>query len=167
MQLSTLRVLFSILSSILMTPTLLLAEDTIESVAKDIHPLFLSSHWGVHVIDSDNKQVLYTHNGSQLFIPASVTKLFSTAAALEILGPSHLFYTHVKASVLPDKEGVIKGNLYLVGGGDPSLTSEGLHELAKRVYNAGIRTILGKVIIDDALFNGCSLPIHGEWEDLP
>ena len=62
---------------------------------------------------------------------------------------------------------MIKGNLYLVGGGDPSLTSEGLHELAKRVYKAGIRAIFGKVILDDTLFNGCSLPIHGEWEDLP
>ncbi len=139
----------------------------LESMAKEIHPLFSSSHWGMHVVDSDTKQVLYTHNASQLFIPASVAKLFTTAAALEILGPSHLFYTRVKASVLPGKDGVVEGKLYLVGGGDPSLTSEGLYELAKRVHEAGVRKIFGEVIVDDTLFDGCSLPIHGEWEDLP
>ena len=78
-----------LLSCLLIISTLLASEEmNLESMAKEIHPLFSSSHWGMHVVDSDTKQVLYTHNASQLFIPASVAKLFTTAAALEILGPS-------------------------------------------------------------------------------
>lgn len=134
--------------------------------AEEPHPLLSSSHWGAYVIDADSEEEVYSHNASQLFIPASITKLFTTAVALEVLGPSHLFYTQVKASALPDEDGLLRGNLYLVGGGDPSLTSEGLRELARRVSEAGVRTVFGKILIDDSLFNGTSLPIHGEWEDL-
>jgi len=139
----------------------------LEATARGIHPLFSSAHWGMHVIDADSKQVLYTHNASRLFVPASVAKLFTTAAALEVLGPSHRFHTRVRAAAVPDHAGVVKGDFYLVGGGDPSLTSEGLRELAKRAYEAGVRTVCGDVIVDDTLFDGCSLPTHGQWEDLP
>lgn len=143
------------------------ASRNLQEIAKEVHPLFLTAHWGMHVVDLENRQMLYTHNAAQLFVPASVTKLFTTAAALEVLGPSHLFHTRVKASALPDNEGIIRGNIYLAGGGDPSLTSQGLNDLAARVHEAGVRTILGEVLVDDSLFEGSSLPTHAEWEDLP
>lgn len=155
-----------IFSGLFLFSTLLATEQTpIKTIAQDLHPLFASAHWGVHVIDAKTQEVLYTHRASDLFIPASVTKLFTTSAALEALSPSYLFYTRIKAVHLPDSEGLLKGNLYLVGGGDPSLTSEGLQDLAKRVYAAGVRVISGAVVVDDALFDA-ALPIHAEYEDL-
>lgn len=130
------------------------------------HPLFSSSHWGMHIIDAKSKKVLYSYNSARLFIPASITKLVTAASALEILSPSYTFTTIIKSSAPPDGEGVINGNLYLVGGGDPTLNTQVLKELAVRVYDKGVRSISGKLIADDSLFDGVSLPEHGEWQDL-
>lgn len=130
------------------------------------HPLFSSAHWGMHLIDAESKEVLYSHNASQLFVPASVSKLFTSANALVTLGPSYRFDTVVKTSACQDPQGNIPGDVYLVGGLDPTLNSQGLKELAQQLRDRGITCIHGKVFADDCLCNGSSLPVHTEWEDL-
>ena len=89
---------------------------------EDLHPLFSSTHWGAYVVEKDSKTVIFSHHANRFFIPASLTKLFTAAKALQILGPEHRFSTVVKSSIEP-QEGKIQGNLYLVGGADPFLTS--------------------------------------------
>lgn len=128
--------------------------------------LFPNAHWGMYVIDAETKEVLSSYQADQLYIPASITKLFTAASALQTLGSKHVFHTTVRASKLADKKGHVHGNLYLEGGADPSLKCEDLKALAKRVQEAGIKVIHGNVIVDDRLFKGSPLPRHGEWEDL-
>lgn len=132
----------------------------------EVHPLFNSANWGIYIVDLETNKVVCSRRASRLFIPASITKMYTSAATLENLPASLTFNTSVKLSVAPDATGNVFGNVYLVGGADPTLTSKGLQALAKQVYDLGVRTIHGKVMIDDSLLGGTTLPLHGEWEDL-
>lgn len=138
----------------------------IHSHEYDNSPVLSTSVWGAYLLDAETNEELFSINADKLFIPASVTKLVTSAVALEQLGPSFDFTTEVKASAMPDETGILKGNLSIIGSGDPMLKSSDLHLLAQRVYESGVRVIKGSVLTDDSLFNGTSLPIHGEWEDL-
>ncbi len=80
--------------------------------------------------------------------PASVMKLLPTFAALELLGPAYTWKTRAWVDG-PIEGGVLKGNLYLQGGGDPLLVIERWWRFAASLRQAGIRTIAGDVIIDD------------------
>ncbi len=135
------------------------------SAAQDANPLFSVANWGLCVIDADTKEVLHAHNENRLFIPASITKLFTAVTALEFLGPSHLFYTKAASSEPMDSRGCISGNVYLIGGGDPLLDTAALKKLARQVHEKGVKVIRGQIIADDTLYKP-SLPIHSEWEDL-
>jgi D-alanyl-D-alanine carboxypeptidase/D-alanyl-D-alanine-endopeptidase (penicillin-binding protein 4) len=83
-------------------------------------PEYKHSRWGLLVVDADNGQTLFQRNADELFSPASVTKLFTCAAALVELGPEHRFRTPVyRRGRLVD--GTLKGDLILVAKGDPTL----------------------------------------------
>ena len=93
-------------------------EQRVEAVIRS--PGYESGHWGLLVVDGKNGQTVFERNADQLFCPASVTKLFTTAAALSDLGADHRFVTPVvrRGEV---KDGVLLGDLILVGQGDPCL----------------------------------------------
>jgi D-alanyl-D-alanine carboxypeptidase/D-alanyl-D-alanine-endopeptidase (penicillin-binding protein 4) len=78
------------------------------------------SRWGILLVDRETKKVVFEHNADQLFAPASVTKLYSCAAALIDLGPDHKFHTPVYARG-EVKESRLHGDLILQAQGDPSL----------------------------------------------
>lgn len=120
-----------------------------------------------------------SHNPDLPVIPASNQKLLVAAAALDVLGPDHTFTTEVRAGAIDG--GVVTGDLYLVGGGDPLLTSEqypvendeypvtsptSLDALADSVVAAGITQIQGDVVGDgsryDDEFYVPSWPDNGE-----
>lgn len=82
-------------------------------------------------------------------IPASVTKLVTAAAALDLLGPRYTFRTRV-ARTGPIEEGVLQGDLYIVGDGDPFLVSERLWLLANQLRLAGIEAVTGRLVFDDS-----------------
>ncbi|MBI2299247.1 MAG: D-alanyl-D-alanine carboxypeptidase/D-alanyl-D-alanine-endopeptidase [Armatimonadetes bacterium] len=89
---------------------------------------------------------LYGHFVDKLFTPASNAKLFTAAAALDKLGAGYRFVTTVRSSRPP-----IEGNvpdLYLVGGGDPSLDLADLRELAAALRAKGVRHVRGAVLAD-------------------
>lgn len=94
---------------------------------------------------------LFSHNADQLLIPASLTKLITTAAVLDTWGATHQFTTSVfyRGKRQGDR---IRGDLVLVGGGDPYLISEKMWTFASHVKNIGINTVEGQVIIDNSLF---------------
>jgi D-alanyl-D-alanine carboxypeptidase/D-alanyl-D-alanine-endopeptidase (penicillin-binding protein 4) len=78
------------------------------------------ARWGILVVDAETGKAVYEHNPDQLFVPASVTKLYSCAAALAALGPNYQFETPVyRRGELQD--GRLKGDLILVARGDPTL----------------------------------------------
>jgi len=84
-------------------------------------PEYRPSHWGILVCDAATGDVILEQNADKLFAPASVTKLFSVAAAWETFGPDHRFVTPVYRRGLVDGDGRLDGDVILVAGGDLSL----------------------------------------------
>jgi D-alanyl-D-alanine carboxypeptidase/D-alanyl-D-alanine-endopeptidase (penicillin-binding protein 4) len=84
--------------------------------------------------------------------PASVTKIATSAAAFELLGPSYQFETEI----LSDKaiaDGVLDGNLYLRGHGDPRLTSERVYLMVTELRQLGLKKVSGDLVVDDGYFD--------------
>jgi serine-type D-Ala-D-Ala carboxypeptidase/endopeptidase (penicillin-binding protein 4) len=107
------------------------------------------SHVGILVRDVDSPAPLLAHGENRSMNPASVMKLVTTLAALDTLGPAHVFKTRVwiEGEV---RDGVLQGNLILQGGGDPALTQERLWLLLREIRARGIREIRGDVVLDDS-----------------
>lgn len=83
--------------------------------------------------------------------PASTMKLVPTWAALDMLGPAYTWKTRIWADA-PVERGVLKGNLYLQGGGDPLLTIERWWRLAADLRQTGLRVIEGDIVVDQTRF---------------
>jgi D-alanyl-D-alanine carboxypeptidase/D-alanyl-D-alanine-endopeptidase (penicillin-binding protein 4) len=83
--------------------------------------------------------------------PASVIKLLTTLAALEILGPTYTWRTDIYAST-PTTDGTIDGDLVLKGGGDPFLVTEQFWKMLKGLRDRGVRHIGGDLVLDDTFF---------------
>ena len=104
----------------------------------------------VQTVASD--KLLIAHRPDQLLIPASLTKLVTTAAVLDKWGSTHSFVTPVMHS--GQRRGkTIAGNLVMVGAGDPYLVSEKMWDFASQVKNLGINRVEGQVLIDNSLFS--------------
>lgn len=103
------------------------------------------------VADLSTGQMLESRKPLLAQPPASVAKAFTTIYGLEALGSAHRFETRIIATG-PLENGKINGDLYLVGGGDPTLDSDALGALARRLKDAGVREISGKAYVhSDAL----------------
>jgi D-alanyl-D-alanine carboxypeptidase/D-alanyl-D-alanine-endopeptidase (penicillin-binding protein 4) len=89
--------------------------------------------------------------------PASVEKLLTTGAALELLGPDTRLETVVRSDGVLGEDGVLAGNLYLQGAGDPSFDAHDLALLASRVRRAGIESVDGAVYGDQTYFTSPTL----------
>lgn len=97
-------------------------------------------------------KVLSDINGRKNFIPASITKNATASAVLDVFPPGHKFKTAIYTSGVL-KDGVLKGNLILKGGGDPSFVSENMWYLVNVFTRTGIQKIEGDIIVDDSLFD--------------
>ena len=86
-------------------------------------PAAAAAFWGIEIRDLKPGEVVYSQNQNKFFVPASNTKLFTIALALNRLGPNYTFETRVVADRAPDQSGRIAGDLRLVGGGDPDLSA--------------------------------------------
>ncbi|MFN8113800.1 MAG: D-alanyl-D-alanine carboxypeptidase/D-alanyl-D-alanine-endopeptidase [Solirubrobacterales bacterium] len=111
-----------------------------------------SSGYYVTKIGGKADAAIFDRNGGHTRKLASNEKLFTTTTALHRLGPKSRIETKVKAGGKVAK-GKLKGDIYLVGGGDPSLDGSGLSDLAEQVRKAGIRRVAGRVIGDDSIFD--------------
>lgn len=115
----------------------------------------LQGRAGVQVRSVTDGAVVFERSADQLFNPASNMKLLTTAAALHYLGPSYVFRTEVRRD--PElRDGVVRGNLYVKGYGDPMLTTESMFGLVNEVALTGIRRIEGDLVIDDTFFDPVS-----------
>jgi serine-type D-Ala-D-Ala carboxypeptidase/endopeptidase (penicillin-binding protein 4) len=146
-------------------------------------PDYKHASWGALVVDAKTGDTVFARNPDAMLAPASVTKLFSCAAALVALGPDHRAQTRVFQRGLVIK-GALRGDLVLVAGGDLTLGGRakdgktlfgnkdhtyanggtgtdltdtdpvaGLNELAKQVKAAGVTRIEGEVLVDERFFN--------------
>src|SRR5699024_9527751 len=90
-------------------------------------------------------------NPDQRLTPASVSKLFAAAGALQQFGPDHRFVTRF-ASQGTVRAGVLHGNLIFVGGGDPALDTTDLRRLITQLKAAGVHHVTGDLVVDNSLF---------------
>lgn len=81
-------------------------------------PTYEPTHWGILVVDQTTGETLFEHNPRQLFVPASTTKLYSVAAAMDELGPEYRFETPIYRRGEVGADGQLKGDLILVASGD-------------------------------------------------
>src|SRR5438874_2549385 len=124
--------------------------------------------WGMEVVSLSTGKVLYSQNGDKLFIPASNTKLFTTAAALALIGSDYKFRTSVETNGVLDKHGRLTGDLVLIGRGDPNLSGrelpydlhterndhpiQVLENLADTLVQKGVKYVDGDIVADDSYF---------------
>jgi D-alanyl-D-alanine carboxypeptidase/D-alanyl-D-alanine-endopeptidase (penicillin-binding protein 4) len=93
-----------------------------------------------------------SHRPNALMNPASTMKLVTTIAALDLLGPAYTWSTPVYLGG-PVQNGVLNGNLYVKGSGDPKLVMERLWLMLRRVQGLGVKTIAGDIVLDRSAFD--------------
>lgn len=162
--------LFLLLSSLFASTEGVLPEEILSVVA---NPIYRYARWGIHVVDLDTNQTLYSVNAGELFHPASITKLFTAAAALEHLGGEYRIRTTIFGDGFVDSKGTFHGNLIIVPRGDIFLNGwergfgkssmeeqtlqNGLKTLACSLKDRGISRVKGNLIVDDLLFEHRSI----------
>lgn len=102
--------------------------------------------------EGDDLKTLIDLNAKQSRIPASITKIATASAVLANFPPGYKFKTQL-LSFAEIKNGTLKGNLYLKGGGDPSFVSENMWYLVNAFRRNKIKKIEGDLVVDDSLFD--------------
>jgi D-alanyl-D-alanine carboxypeptidase/D-alanyl-D-alanine-endopeptidase (penicillin-binding protein 4) len=121
---------------------------------------------GLVVRDATTGAALYDHNGGSELLPASNAKLLTSAAAMDVLGPDYTFSTSVLTSGARIG-GVLAGNLYLRGTGDPTMLAADYDALAAKVAASGITTVSGQLVADETWFDNVRLAPGWAWDDEP
>jgi D-alanyl-D-alanine carboxypeptidase/D-alanyl-D-alanine-endopeptidase (penicillin-binding protein 4) len=122
----------------------------------------LGGQVGFAVVDLASGRVLEARAPETGLPPASAAKAATAAYALDALGPGARFETRLMATG-PIREGVLRGDLVLVGGGDPTLDTDALAAMAQRLREQGLRRVEGRFLVDET-----ALPrIDGIADDQP
>jgi D-alanyl-D-alanine carboxypeptidase/D-alanyl-D-alanine-endopeptidase (penicillin-binding protein 4) len=103
-------------------------------------------------IDLRSGETVLELNARRALVPASTEKLGVSLAALKVFGPRYRFRTTVFGEGHRD-DAAWRGDLYLVGGGDPTLATRDLDRLARRIAALGIRRVAGRILGDESLFD--------------
>jgi D-alanyl-D-alanine carboxypeptidase/D-alanyl-D-alanine-endopeptidase (penicillin-binding protein 4) len=112
---------------------------------------------GIAVDDVATGRALYRKDGDAPFNVASNVKVVTAAAALSVLGPEYRFKTSFLADTL-DTSGTVTGNLYLRATGDPGLDAAALWQMVQELRLVGVKKVTGALVIDDAFFDGATMP---------
>lgn len=128
----------------------------------------------LYVVETNSGKVVYNLNEQIGLAPASTQKLFTSVAAFELLGNNYKYKTEIGYDG-EIKNGVLEGNLYIVGYGDPTFgsfrfTSTKQEQLQKQIADAlnaaGIKSIKGNIILDQSKFSYQPLPGGWIWDDI-
>lgn len=112
------------------------------------------SDLGIYITsgESDHQEVIYDLNSKRKMIPASISKVATSSAVLEYFPPGYKFKTQlVSGGTVQEK--VLKGDLYLKGGGDPSFVSENMWFLVNSFKRNEVQKVEGDIVVDDSLFD--------------
>ncbi|HEY7515219.1 MAG TPA: D-alanyl-D-alanine carboxypeptidase/D-alanyl-D-alanine-endopeptidase [Vicinamibacteria bacterium] len=137
-------------------------------------PVFASALWGIEVRSLRTGRVLYARNAEKNLRPASTLKLVVSAAALDAFGADARWRTTVETAGRLDGHGRLLGDVYLVGRGDPALSSRftpgrpaaAFEEMADALRAAGVQRIEGRVVGHEGAFSGERRGSDWGWEDL-
>lgn len=138
---------------------------------------------GALIVDADSGKTIFELNADKFFTPASNTKLFTTAMALATLGPDYRFRTTIETSGTIDSAGRLRGDLILVGRGDPDFSNrkmpfdaknpidgppdKPLADFADAIVAKGVKEIDGDVVADDSYFPYAPYPEGWAVGDVP
>lgn len=120
-----------------------------------------NANWGFVIYDPKTKKIISSYNEHASLIPASTTKLLTTETAMSLLGENFKWITQLEYSGNIDENGILEGNLYIVGSGDPSLGTNkaGAHsyrgivaDFISAINEKGIKRIKGDIIIQTGVF---------------
>jgi serine-type D-Ala-D-Ala carboxypeptidase/endopeptidase (penicillin-binding protein 4) len=120
-------------------------EETAAQIQKLLRGPLRAGVTGLFVADARSGEPLFAVNAGDPLNPASNVKLISTAAALELLGPGFRYPTRLLGAT-PER-GVVRGDVYLLGSHDPTLTAGDLDELAGALATRGVTSIEGGVVV--------------------
>jgi serine-type D-Ala-D-Ala carboxypeptidase/endopeptidase (penicillin-binding protein 4) len=134
-----------------------------------MQPRFAGALWAVKIVALDSGKTLFEHHPERLMSPASNTKLYTAALALDQLGPDYRTVTPIMATARPDACGRLAGSLVICGRGDPSWNRHRpgtnvldlLQPIVAAVKRAGIRQISGDLIADTTFFH--TAPTGSGW----
>ncbi len=144
-------------------------------------PAAAQAHWGISITTMDGRLV-YEKNDAQLFAPASNAKLLTTSTALALFGADATVETRVLAAGAPDPLGTVRGDVTLVGAGDPSMSGRAypydgkterpnpplsaLEALADQMQQRGVKRVEGNIVGDDTAFPQEPYGSGWAWDDL-
>lgn len=120
-----------------------------------------NANWGFVIYDPKTKKIISSYNEQASLIPASTTKLLTTETAMSLLGENFKWVTQLEYSGSIDQDGILDGNLYIVGSGDPSLGTNKagansyrgiVSDFISAINEKGIKKIKGDIIIQTGVF---------------
>ena len=160
--------------SIRRAPDLLTSERAVEELNSSLDGWVASLPPNSCFVVSSGAEVIYSHQADLPLTPASNMKLLTAVAALQALGTDYTFDTRVAALQLPDENGFLNGDLYLIGGGDPLLRSDAylallpdgysdihtsVEQMADQTVATNIADISGGVRVDESRYDNERAPL--------
>jgi serine-type D-Ala-D-Ala carboxypeptidase/endopeptidase (penicillin-binding protein 4) len=122
--------------------------DKIEKIIADV-----DCELSVKIVSTVKNDLLFDYKADLKMIPASITKVITATTALYVLGSGYQFKTAVYTDDVNISDGIINGNVYIKGYGDPDLSSSDILELVKQVTAKKITEITGNIIYDETYFD--------------
>ncbi len=128
-------------------------EELIKELDELIAEVPAGTKMAVLIYNPLTQDTIVSINHTVSMIPASNTKLFTSATALELMGGEYLISTVILADDDDLSDGTIDGNIYIKGFGNPTFTMDDLEDLVNELYQTGLRKITGNVVGDDTYFD--------------
>ncbi|WP_372651260.1 D-alanyl-D-alanine carboxypeptidase/D-alanyl-D-alanine-endopeptidase [Draconibacterium sp.] len=154
----------------------ILAQNSFESAVETLlqQDDYKNASVGMNVVDLNSGETIFSLDPNKLLVPASTMKMITSGTALEILGADYRFKTQIAYIGKIDKDGVLDGDLVLIGGADPALGSEYfqdhyfdfLKNWAKQVKASGIKKVEGNLILDSGIYDSERIPDSWVWGDI-
>jgi len=111
------------------------------------------SNYGILIINPMKEDTIYAHNITSPLIPASTTKLFTTAVAIYFLGPEYQLSTKFFTDAKQQNSNKLNGNLFIKGYGNGLFGDSDLDQMISALKNKGIKEITGDIVGDDTFFD--------------